>query len=80
MMPGQIVLEHLRGEGMTQQDLANATGLTKSTISKIVHDKRTPSTLALAKLSQALGPIFLLEYVEAISIDKRGYDEGLLGW
>lgn len=55
MSLGQRIRQRREVLGITQQNLAQALGLTPQHISAIEQDKRTPSLSSLARLSQELG-------------------------
>ena len=64
-----IDLKKLRTEkGLTQEQLANETGLTQSTISKYINKKQMPSIKAVVNLAYALDCTTdeLIEFGDAI--------------
>lgn len=44
----------LKEAGMTQEELANATGLSKSTISRYIHKEQIPTIRAIINISYEL--------------------------
>lgn len=67
MSIGQRIRKRRQELNLTQQDLADALGLTPQHISLIEQDKRIPSLLALVKLAEELGVT-----VEYLAIGKAG--------
>lgn len=55
MSIGQRIRKRRQELNLTQQDLADALGLTPQHISLIEQDKRIPSLLSLVKLAEELG-------------------------
>ena len=52
---GTMVKALRRGKGMTQQDLADATGLALATISRIENNRHVPETATKQVIARALG-------------------------
>lgn len=52
---GEILRNIRKAKGMTLKDVANASGISESAISKYENDKRNPSIEAYFKLLEALG-------------------------
>jgi transcriptional regulator with XRE-family HTH domain len=55
MSMGKRIKDRRQALGLTQQNLAEAMGITAQHISVIEQDKRTPSLSSLAKLAPELG-------------------------
>jgi transcriptional regulator with XRE-family HTH domain len=55
MTLGRRIKERRRALGLTQQELAQALGVTPQHISVIEQDKRTPSLSSLARMAEQLG-------------------------
>ena len=51
---GDNLIDIMDEKGYTQEQLANATGLTQSTISKYINKKQMPSIKAVINLAYAL--------------------------
>lgn len=51
---GDNLIDIMDEKGYTQEQLANATGLTQSTISKYINKKQMPSIKAVVNLAYAL--------------------------
>lgn len=51
---GDNLVDLLKEARMTQQELADATGLTKSAISNYINKRRMPNVRALINISEAL--------------------------
>lgn len=49
------LLRHMRFKGVSQNELAEAIGLSRNTVSKYITGKSTPSAFHLAKIARALG-------------------------
>jgi transcriptional regulator with XRE-family HTH domain len=52
---GRFLIEARRRHGLTQQDLAERTGITQTNISRIERDKVSPSLFTLNRLLEAMG-------------------------
>ncbi len=52
---GKWLEEQLKLKKMNQLDLAHKTGISQSTISRLIHDEREPDIIKLKKIGQALG-------------------------
>jgi transcriptional regulator with XRE-family HTH domain len=55
MSPGQLLLDARRRHGVTQKSLATRAGTTQSVISRIEHDRVSPSIETLRELLYLLG-------------------------
>ena len=55
------VVKYRSERGMTQRDMAKATGLTQSVIARLEIGEQTPSLSTLAKLTKATGLRFRLD-------------------
>lgn len=66
-------------QNRTLQDLADASGLSKSMLSKIENDKAIPSVAALVKISSSLGVSVsgIMESDETLSADFTSYSEAI---
>lgn len=51
---GKIILEQLKKLSMSQKELAEATGLTESAVSRYVKGERVPRGINLMKIANAL--------------------------
>lgn len=65
--PGEILDQHLQQKGMNQSQLADELRVHHTTVNKIVKNKRHPSIEIFVEMSTILGPVFTLEYVEALN-------------
>ena len=71
MSTGRRIRKRRQELELTQQELAQALGLTSQHISAIEQDKRTPSLSSLSKLAQELGVTvdFLLKGEQGVVVD-----------
>lgn len=51
----ELLIEQRHAQGMTQKELANATGLTQSVIARFEKKKTVPQLDTLIKVASALG-------------------------
>ncbi len=51
----ELLIEQRHNKGMTQKELANASGLTQSVIARLESKKATPQLDTLLKVASALG-------------------------
>jgi transcriptional regulator with XRE-family HTH domain len=65
--PGEILIVHLQKRGLTQSQLADELMVHPATVSKLVKNQRRPSMEVFAELSSIFGPVFVLEYIEALT-------------
>jgi len=65
--PGEVMRKHLAHHNLSQRELGEQIGVDHSMISKIVRGVRYPSMENFAELNHIFGPIFVLEYLEAIN-------------
>ncbi len=52
--PGEILQEHLQARGMTQADLARATGLGRKLVCDIIHGRNPVTARTALRLEKAL--------------------------
>lgn len=64
---GDNLKDMLKDYGMTQKDLANETGLSKSTISQYINKQKVPSMKAIVNIANALD----VTTDELINLDER---------
>lgn len=64
---GDNLKDMLKDYGMTQKDLANETGLSKSTISQYINKQKVPSMKAIVNIANALD----ITTDELINLDER---------
>ena len=71
MSTGRRIRKRRQELELTQQELAQALGLTSQHISAIEQDKRTPSLSSLSKLAQELGVTvdFLVKGEQGVVVD-----------
>lgn len=64
---GDNLKDMLKDYGMTQKDLANETGLSKSTISQYINKQKVPSMKAIVNIANVLD----ITTDELINLDER---------
>ena len=60
----QRLREALNNSGMRQEDLANASGVSKASISQYINGSHTPSNISSGKIASVLGvnPLWLMGF------------------
>ena len=64
--PGEVLIRHLDEQGISQSQLASELAVHTTTINKMIKNRRRPSLETFGEMGSILGPVFVLEYVEAI--------------
>lgn len=70
MKIGTILKEQRKLKNLTIKDLSNATGISRSYISYIEHDKREPNFEVINKICNVLGLPLELILLKSVEIDK----------
>lgn len=79
-MQGSKITAELEKLGMTQRELAKKTGVTESSITRYIQNKRTPRAFVVARMATALHTTsdYLLSDEEICREDsEKGYSEAL---
>jgi DNA-binding XRE family transcriptional regulator len=64
--PGEVLTRHLDEAGISQSQLAEELAVHHTTVNKMIKNRRRPSLETFGEMGVILGPVFVLEYVEAI--------------
>jgi transcriptional regulator with XRE-family HTH domain len=62
-----VLRKHLEARGYNQKSFADQARVDQTTISKIARDLRRPSMELFGEMYALLGPVFTLEYLDAIA-------------
>jgi len=68
--PGDVLNRHMQRKGYNQVQFAALTGHDNTTVNKIIKDNRRPSIELFSEMTYYLGPVFALEYLEAMNDDE----------
>lgn len=69
---GRFLVEARRRHGLSQQELAERTGMTQANISRIERDKVSPTLATLERLLAAMGETLQISSVAVSSPPPRG--------